>query len=137
MELIECLVEAVMRWTLGSELTFIPIQERNTHDMITLGVGFLDRMPGTRPFDPDATHPVSISEPLVVLSLSSFFEKWTWTTKKACMVRSFRNALNPSSRGFALEHALPLVLIEVFGGKFSPLADAFHCSESIGSRRVI
>ena len=133
-ELIGCLVDVHMRWTLGSDLTFFSV-DRNMHDMIELGVGFLIDMPGTHPFRLDATHPVYISEPLVVLSLSSLFEKRGWTSRKEWMIRSLRTAPNASSQGFAFENVLPLVLMECFGGKFSPLADAFRCSEKLGSRK--
>jgi hypothetical protein len=132
--LIENLVDAHMRWTLGSELTSIPI-ERNMHEMIALGVGFLDKM-ATQKFDPDVNYPVYLSEPLVVLSLSSLFEKQHWTSKKAWMARLFRNALNTPSLGYMLEPALLLVLMDIFGRKSSPLADAFHCSQSLGLRSV-
>ena len=44
---------------------------------------------------------------------------------KVQMTRSFRNALNPSGLGYVLETALPLVIMETFGGKFSPLEEAF------------
>jgi hypothetical protein len=134
LELIDCLVDALMRWTLGSVLTSI-LNERNMHDMITLGVGFLDKMPGLRTFDPDVTYPVYISEPLVVLSLSSLFEKQNFTSRKNWMIRSFRTAVNRSSLGFVLEEALLLVLMENFGGKSSRLADVFHCSEKLGSMK--
>ncbi|KAF8340839.1 hypothetical protein F5887DRAFT_919439 [Amanita rubescens] len=133
-ELIECLVDALMRWTLGSVLTSI-LNERDMHDMIALGVGFLDKMPGIRTFDPNVTHPVYISEPLVVLSLSSLFGKRDWTSRKNWMVRSFRPTANRSSLGFVLEQALLLVLMEKFGGKSSRLADVFHCSEKLGSMK--
>ncbi len=136
LQLIECLVDALMRWTLGSELTSIVFINGNIHDIIELGVGFLDEMPGTRAFDLDVTHPVYISEPLVVLSLSSLFEKRDGTTRKAYIVRSFRNALNQSSLGFVVENALLLVLMEVFGGKSSRLSDVFCCSTKLGSRKL-
>jgi len=56
---------------------------------------------------------------------------------KEQMTRSFRNALNPPTLGYVLETALPLVLMENFGGKFSPLEEVFDCgSKSLGSRRV-
>jgi hypothetical protein len=124
-----------MRWTVGSELTSISIN-RNIQDIIQLGVGFLDQIPGTRAFDLEVTNPVYISEPLVVLSLSSLFAKRDWTTRKTLMVRLFRNALNPSSLGFVVENALLLVLMEVFGGKFSLLSDVFHCSTGLGLRTL-
>jgi hypothetical protein len=131
-ELIQCLIDVLMRWTLGSQTTSIPI-ERNMNDIIAAGIGFLDQMESNQPFDPDLNYPVYISEPLVVLSLSSLFEKQSWTTKQTWMVKSLRNAPNSSSLGFILEVAL---LMEIFGGKFSPLADAFHCSSSLGSRKA-
>jgi len=84
--------------------------------MIKLGVGLSDEMPGIRTFDPDVTHPVYVSEPLVVLTLSSLFEKQNWTSRKNWMVRSFRTAVNCSSLGFVLEEALLLVLMQHFGG---------------------
>ncbi|KAM6500713.1 hypothetical protein JOM56_003727 [Amanita muscaria] len=136
MQLINCLTDALMRWTLGSEPTSIPIKDK-MHEMIALGVGFLDKMPRTRALEHVKNLPVYISEPLVVLSLRSLFEQQRWTTMKEWMIRSFRNALNPSTLGYVFETALPLVLMEIFGGKFSPLEEAFHFnSKSLGSRRV-
>jgi hypothetical protein len=133
--LIQCLVDVLMRWTLGSQPTSIPI-ERDVHDIIASGVGFLDKAGSTREFNPDVNYPVYISEPLVVLSLSSLFEKQSWTTRQTWMVKSFRNARNNSSLGFVYAEVALCVLMEIFGGKFNPLADAFHCSGSLGSRRV-
>jgi hypothetical protein len=134
-ELIQCLVDVLMRWTLGSQPTSVPI-ERDMHDIIASGIGFLDKMTSTREFDPDVSYPVYISESLVVLSLSSLFEKQSWTTRQTWMIESFRNARNNSSLGFVYEEVALCVLMEIFGGKFNPLADAFHCSGSLGSRRV-
>lgn len=133
-QLINCLTDVLMRWTLGSELTSISI-ENNMQEMIALGVGFLTKMPST--LEDDVNVPVYISEPLVVLSLRSIFETQRWTTMREQMTRLFRNALNPPTLGYVLEMALPLVLMETFGGKFSPLEEAFDCgSKSLGSRRV-
>ena len=134
MPLINVLTDALMRWTLGSELMSISIED-NMQEMITLGVGFLTEMPST--LEDDMNLPVYISEPLVVLSLRSIFETQRWTTMKAQMTSSFRNALNPSTLGYVFETALPLVLMETFGGKFSPLEEAFDCGgKPIGSRKV-
>ena len=57
---------------------------------------------------------------------------------KAQMTMSFRNALNPSGLGYVFEVALPLVIMETFGGKFNPLEEAFifEPGSSLGSRRV-
>ncbi len=135
-KLLDCLVDTLMRWTLRSELTSIPI-ECDMHETMALAVGFLNEMEGNACiFDPDVNHPVYISEPLMVLTLSSFYQKQSWTTKRTWIARLFRNAANTSSSGFVFEEGLLLVLMEIFGGKFSPLADAFHCSESLGSRRA-
>jgi hypothetical protein len=106
------------------------------HSVIAAGVGFLNRMESTLQFNPNLTYPVYISEPLVVLTLSSLFEKQTWTTRQTWMVKSLRNAPNSSSLGFTFEVGPLLVLMENFWGKFNPLADAFHCSSSLGSRKV-
>ena len=136
MPLINCLIDALVRWTLGSELTSISI-EGKMQELIALGVGFLDKMTSTCTLKHDMNLPVYLSEPLVVLSLRSIFEKQGWTTMKVWIIKSFRNALNPPTLGYVFEMALPLVLMETFGGKFSPLKEAFDCSnKSLGSRRV-
>jgi len=51
---------------------------------------------------------------------------------------SFRNGLNPSGLGHVLETALPLVIMETFGGKFNALKEAFtfKTGSILGSRRV-
>jgi hypothetical protein len=89
MPLITVLTDTLLRWTLGSELTSISIED-NMQEMIALGVGFLTEMPST--LEDDMNLPVYISEPLVVLSLRMIFEIQRWTTMKALMTRSFRNA---------------------------------------------
>ena len=71
----------------------------------------------------------------MVLSLRSLFEQQRWTTNQTWMIESFRNARN-SSLGFLFEEAALLVLVEIFGGKFNALGNAFHCSGLLGSRRV-
>ena len=122
MPLINVLTDALMRWTLGSEVTSISIED-NMQEMIALGVGFLTEMSSILK-DSDVNLPVYISEPLVVLSLRSIFETQRWTTMT-------------STLGYVLETALPLVLMETFGGKFSPLEEVFDCgSKSLGLRRV-
>ncbi|KAF8521967.1 hypothetical protein BU17DRAFT_64689 [Hysterangium stoloniferum] len=118
-----------------SEATTIAIEGR-MHEMIAWGVGFLDKMPYNWDFDAKVNYPVYISEPLVVLSLSSSFEGQAWTTKKAWIERSLRNSASKASLGFVFEEATLFVLMTIFGEKFTALEDAFHCSESIGSRKV-
>lgn len=103
-------------------------------DMIALGIGFLDKLPGT--LKDDMNLPVYIAEPLVVLSLRLLFEQQTWSMMKVYMVRSIHIAPNRSVLGRVFEAALPLVLMETFGGEPTPLKEAFDCSSKLGSRRV-
>jgi hypothetical protein len=48
-EFIQCLVDVLMRWTLGSEPTSVPI-EHDMHSTIAAGIGFWDREEGVRQF---------------------------------------------------------------------------------------
>ena len=135
-ELKQCLVDVFVRWTLGSQPTSIPIKH-NMHDIIASGIGFLDETTTTRDFDADENYAASISEPLVVLSLPSLFEKQSWTTRQTWMVKSLRtDAGNNSSLGLVVEKATLFLLMEIFGGKFKALADVFHCDRTLGSRKV-
>ncbi|KAF8510678.1 hypothetical protein BU17DRAFT_97886 [Hysterangium stoloniferum] len=134
-ELMQCLVEVLMRWTLGSEPTTIAI-ERHMHEIIACGIGFLDKKTSAWEFKADENYPVYISEPLVVLSLSSLFQKQSHTMRETWMANAFRSARTTSSLGYMFDQAILLVLMETFGGKFTPFSDAFHCSESLGSRKV-
>ncbi|KAF8517282.1 hypothetical protein BU17DRAFT_91994 [Hysterangium stoloniferum] len=115
-ELIGKLVDVLMRWTLGSELTYIAI-EGHMHDIIGCGVGFLDTMTNPWEFKPNMNYP-------------------PWTTKKAWMEKSLCTAHNRGILGFVFEEVTLFVPMTIFGGKFAALKDAFHCSESIGLRRV-
>ncbi|KAF8510406.1 hypothetical protein BU17DRAFT_98110 [Hysterangium stoloniferum] len=134
-DLIQSSVDVLTRWTLGSEATTIAI-EGGMHEMIAWGVGFLDKMPYNWDFDAGVNYPVYILEPLIVLSLSSCFERQAWTTKKTWIEKSLRNSSSKASLGFVFEEATLFVLMTIFGEKFTALEDAFHCSESIGSRKV-
>ncbi len=133
-ELIDCLVDALMRWTLGSQATDVPI-EGYFHEVIALGIGFIDKKTSTQKFDPNKTS-VYLSERLVVLSLRTLFEKYPGTTRQSWVKRSIRNALNNSTLGFIFEEVALLVLMDYFGGKFRALGDAFHCSTLLGPRKV-
>ncbi|KAF8529243.1 hypothetical protein BU17DRAFT_10753, partial [Hysterangium stoloniferum] len=100
------------------------------------GVGFLDTMSIPWEFNSNMNYPIYISEPLVVLSLSLCFEIQPWTTKKAWMEKSLCTAHNRGILGFVFEEVTLFVLMTIFGGRFAALKDAFHCSESLGLRRV-
>ena len=132
-ELIECLIDVHMRWTLGT--TDVPI-EGSFHEIIALGVGFIDKKRSTQKFDPKKTS-VYLSERLVVLSLSGRFSKNTNGRRGGHgSKRSVRNALNNSSLGFIFEEVALLVLMDYFGGMFSTLGDAFfHCSKLLSTRK--
>lgn len=127
--LIQSLIDALIEWTLGSQPTSIRVAG-DMRDLIALGVGSMDE------FDhgSDEDNHVYISEPLVVLSLSSLFEKQSWRMRRTCFFKSFRNARS-DLLGFKFEE-VALVLMEIFGGKFNSLGDAFHCTESLRLRRV-
>ena len=57
-------------------------------------------------------------------------------TRRSWINRSLRLAPNNASLGFVSEDLALLLLMDHFLGQFSPLSDVFHCSESLGSRRV-
>ncbi|KAF8519086.1 hypothetical protein BU17DRAFT_90258 [Hysterangium stoloniferum] len=134
-ELIPCLVEILMRWTLASEPTTVAV-ENHMHDIIGYGVGSLKKITGRWKFKATTNYPVYICEPLVILALSSLFEDHSHTMRKTWMANALRSASNPSVLGYLFEQAILLVLMETFGGEFKPLSHAFHCSESLGSRNV-
>ena len=129
------LVDILRRWTLGSESTMIPI-EHDTHELISLGIGFLDHQEGAWELEPNLTYPIHISEPLVVLSLSSLFEDQSWTNRQEGMIRSLRLAPNTSTLGFSFEEVTLVVLMDAFGGRFTPLSTVFQCDDTLKSRRV-
>ena len=136
-ELVQCLVDVLIRWRIGSQPSFILVEKEMRH-LIALGVGHLATIVPTNKFGPDTNYPVYICEPLIVLSLSSLFEECSQTTRKTCITNSIRTGRNPPSLGYTLEDLTMLVLMENFGGKFTPLRDIFRFSKSssLGSRKV-
>ena len=135
LRLIQCLVDILRRWTVGGEATVIPI-EHDTHEIISLGIGFLDDKPDAWELEPDLTYPVYISEPLVVLSLGSLFDDQSFTNRQEGMKRSLRLASNTSSLGYVFEEVVLVVLMDNFGGKSRPLSEVFECNDTLGSRKV-
>jgi hypothetical protein len=124
--LVLVLVNVLMRWTIGSQP--IPV-DGHMHEFIDLGVGHLKTVHGEE-FDPNINHPVYISEPLVILSLSSTFEKQTWTKRSSWMSRCMSTAPTKSAFGDIFEETMLFVLMEKFGGKFTALGDVFRFGES-------
>jgi hypothetical protein len=123
-----------MRWTIGSELTFCI--ENNMHTIIALGIGFLDNQARTQVFDSSVDHPVYISEPLVVLSLMSLFQKHVYMSRNTWFATAFSLSRTPSPLGFVYEEAALCALVEAFGSQAAELGKAFLCGPSLMSRKV-
>ncbi|KIL64994.1 hypothetical protein M378DRAFT_105538 [Amanita muscaria Koide BX008] len=134
-QLIQCLFHAFMRWRIGSQTTSFPVKG-NVHELITLGIGHLQEVEPSRTLDPKKNYPVYLCEPLVVLYLSSIFDKYPHTKKEAWIAEAFRTARDPQSGGIIFEEAVLLVLLERFGGKSCAFSDVFHCNQPWGSRKV-
>lgn len=125
-----------MRWVVKGQAQCIPV-EGNMHQAISLGVGHLERVDSDRVLGTNLNYPVYISEPLMILALSSVFEsqplssRITWISNACCAAR------NKPSLGYVLEEVVLLVIVEHFGGKATPLQDVFHVEPlSWGSRKV-
>jgi len=117
-----------MRWRIGSQTTLIPI-EADMHELVALGIGNLAKVEPSRTLDPTKHYPVYLCEPLVVLYLSSVFDKHPRTRKQAWISDAFHGARNPSSLGFIFKEAVLLILLESFGDKIGALSDIFHCNQ--------
>jgi hypothetical protein len=123
-----------MRWVLGSQPTAVT---GHMHDTITLGMGHLIADIPNK-FNLNMNYPLYIDEPLVVLALSSLFERQPMSTRRDWIIRLFCTSCNAPSSGFIFEEVMLLVLMEHFGGKFTALGDIFHFSQSspLASRKV-
>ena len=124
--LVLVLVSVLMRWIIGSQPILV---EDHMRELIDLGVGHLQTVNGEQ-FDPDVNLPVYISEPLVILSLSSIFEKQTRTRRSSWMSICMSTAPTKSAFGDVFEETMLFVLMEKFGGKFTALGDIFHFGQS-------
>ena len=133
--MIQCLLDVLMRWRIGSQATSIPIAH-DMHETVALGIGHLERAGPIQTLDPKINYPVYLCEPLMVLYLSSVFERYSWTRKQAWIANAFRTARNNLSLGYAFEEVALLVLLQMFGGKPRSLSDAFHCNQPWGSRKA-
>src|SRR5262245_13968964 len=130
------LLDAMMLWTIGSMPFTVAIEGRMC-EMIELGIGLIE-LPPNEAFDHRVNYPVYISEPLVVLSLSSGFQMQEQTTRKACLARALRIAKEKAWFGAAFEDSVLFVVMEKFGGKPTALGEVFNFSSksSLGSRKV-
>lgn len=134
--LVQELVDAVMRWVIGSQPYVIV--EQHMRDMINLGVGHLRTIAPFEALDDQTNHPVYIEEPLMILRLSSLFEDTPWTQRKTWLSKSIRLSRTTSAAGSIFEEVIMMVLMEKFGGKSTALGDVFNFSKSssLGSRKV-
>ena len=71
--MIKYLFQLLQRWRISSQPTTLPI-EHYAHETVALGVGNLEKMDLCHKLNPDTNLPVYLSEPLVVLHLSTVFE---------------------------------------------------------------
>jgi len=124
-----------MRWRIGSQTTSFPVKG-NVHELIASGIGHLQEVEPSRTLDPKKNYPVYLCEPLVVLYLSSVFDRYPHTKKEAWIAEAFHTARDPQSSGIIFEEAVLLVLLEKFGGKSCALSDVFYCNQPWGSRKV-
>jgi len=106
------------------------------HELIALGIGHLQEVESSRTLDPKKHYPVYLCEPLIVLYLSSVFDRHPHTRKEAWIAEAFRIARDPQTSGFIFEDAVLLVLLEKFGGKSCALSDVFNCNQPWGLRKV-
>ena len=136
-ELIRCLINIVMRWTIGSQATSIPI-ENKMHAVIAFGIGHLAQISPYEEFDAEANYPVYIDEPLAILYLRSLFETRRWSSMKTWITNSLSDARNRSSLGFMFEEVVLLVLLDNFGNKSTALGDVFEFpkASTLRSRKV-
>ena len=127
-DILKHIFHAVMLWRIRSQSTFIRI-DADMHQTIALGIGHLEKVGPDQTFDEATNYPVYLCEPLVVLSLSSILSKRPDTTAATI-------AHNNLARGFVLEEAILLVLLEMLGGKECALSDVFDTDQPWGSRKV-
>jgi hypothetical protein len=133
--LIKYLFQLLQRWRMASQPTTLPV-EHHMHETVALGVGSLAQMDLTHRLDPGTNLPVYLSEPLVVLHLSTAFETYQRTRKQEWIADSFRTVRSSTALGEIFEEATAMVLLDMFGGKPRALSDAFHCDQPWGSRKV-
>lgn len=104
------------------------------NDLIMLGIGHLGTV-GEK-FVPNINYSVYLCEPLVVLYLTSLFEKHSWTKKKEMMELAFASGSNNQTLEVKFEEAVLLLILHMFGGKDCTLSDAFHTDQPWGSSKM-
>ena len=112
-QLLQCLLHAFMQWRIGSRTTSFPVND-NVHELIALGIGHLQEVEPSRTLYPKKNYPVYLCEPLIVLYLSSVFDKYPHTKKEAWIADAFRTARDSQSSGIIFEEAVLPVLLEKF-----------------------
>ena len=131
-EITQSLLNVVMRWVMGSELTVVPLEE-GTQTLLELGMGTL-RPPAFK-LDSDI-NPVYIEEPLVVVGIISLFQKRKLTERKTWIGNSLSMSPTRSSLGTVAEDLTLMVLMENFRN-YTALGDVFHINDpALASRKV-
>ncbi|KIM43671.1 hypothetical protein M413DRAFT_443578 [Hebeloma cylindrosporum] len=133
-ELIKHLLNVLMRWRIGSQPTTIPL-ENHMRELVGLGIGLLEAQDTEQRKDPDNL-PVRLCEPLVVLHLSSVFQKHGQMSNQTWITDAFRAARGKATLGTIFEEVTAMVLLQKFGGDPCALSDVFCCDQLWGSRKV-
>ncbi|KIM39923.1 hypothetical protein M413DRAFT_446839 [Hebeloma cylindrosporum] len=134
-ELVDHLLHVIMRWRIGSQPTTLPM-EHHHHKAVELGIGLLERLNLAEKLKPENL-PVSLCEPLVVLHLSTVFQKHNHATNATWISNAFSRAHDkPAALGPSFEEATAMVLLQKFGGNPCTLSDVFHCAQPWGSRKA-
>ena len=102
-----------MQWRIGSRTTSFPVND-NVHELIALGIGHLQEVEPSRTLYPKKNYLVYLCEPLIVLYLSSVFDKYPHTKKDGWIADAFRTARDSQSSGIIFEEAVLPVLLEKF-----------------------
>ena len=137
-ELVQCLVNVLLRWRIRSQGTSIAI-ENDMHMLIALSVSHLNHVLSQNDFDIKNNYPMFIDEPLIVLALSTLFKEYPWTTRQKWITDSLSTGRNKSTLSYIFEEVALVVLVDNFGGRFKALSDIFHFprSSTLASRKVM
>jgi hypothetical protein len=108
-------------WRMGGQAMSLAI-EGNMHEIVVLGIGHLKRIGPMNTLELNTNYPIYLCEPLVILCLSSFFQRHSWTMNQAWVTDAFHIA----HKGFTIEEAVLLVLFQELRGKLHILSDIFH-----------
>ena len=127
---------ACMRWRMGSQPMTIFI-DGDVHQTIASGIGHLLIIKPDLRRETEVKYFAYLSEPLVVLHLSSIFASKEETTTLSWLSDATFTARNNSSLGYVFEEAVLMIIVEMFGGEPCALSEAFHTDQPWGKRKVV